>query len=401
MKKILALLLALVMVFSLVACASKTETPATETKTEETATETTTEEKTEEPAAEEEKAEEPAAEEGKVYNVAYLVNGNLGDKSFFDSAEAGLAQLKADGRIDYVTIEMGGTDEDQPTWLSTLYDVSEDGGYDLIICGTYQMPDYLKEVATQYPDQLYAIFDDTTYVGENQNVVNLSYRQNDMGYLIGVYAACMTVDTNVANINEDAVVGFVGGVDSPVINDFLIGFIEGAQSVNPDIKVDTRYTNDYVDTAIAKEYGLSMINDNKCDIIWGVAGNAGNGAAEAALETGKAWFIGVDSDQELTFSPDLAAITLTSGLKNIGNSLVWLFDEWDAGRTYWGQVVELGIAEGGVGIVTDKNYDKLASAETKAAVEAAQNAILNGEVVVDSALTNQELAVELRDSVRP
>jgi len=401
MKKIFALLLALVMVFSLVACASKTETPATETKTEETATETTTEEKTEEPAAEEEKAEEPAAEEGKVYNVAYLVNGNLGDKSFFDSAEAGLAQLKADGRIDYVTIEMGGTDEDQPTWLSTLYDVSEDGGYDLIVCGTYQMPDYLKEVATQYPDQLYAIFDDTTYVGENQNVVNLSYRQNDMGYLIGVYAACMTVDTNVANINEDAVVGFVGGVDSPVINDFLIGFIEGAQSVNPDIKVDTRYTNDYVDTAIAKEFGYSMINDNKCDIIWGVAGNAGNGAAEAALETGKAWFIGVDSDQELTFSPDLAAITLTSGLKNIGNSLVWLFDEWDAGRTYWGQVVELGIAEGGVGIVTDKNYDKLASAETKAAVEAAQNAILNGEVVVDSALTNQELAVELRDSVRP
>ena len=400
MKKIFALLLALVMVFSLVACASKTETPATETKTEETATETKTEEKTEEPAAEE-KAEEPAAEEGKVYNVAYLVNGNLGDKSFFDSAEAGLAQLKADGRIDYVTIEMGGTDEDQPTWLSTLYDVSEDGGYDLIICGTYQMPDYLKEVATQYPDQLYAIFDDTTYVGENQNVVNLSYRQNDMGYLVGVYAACMTVDTNIANINEDAVVGFVGGVDSPVINDFLIGFIEGAQSVNPDIKVDTRYTNDYVDTAIAKEYGLSMINDNKCDIIWGVAGNAGNGAAEAALETGKAWFIGVDSDQELTFSPDLAAITLTSGLKNIGNSLVWLFDEWDAGRTYWGQVVELGIAEGGVGIVTDKNYDKLASAETKAAVEAAQNAILNGEVVVDSALTNQELAVELRDSVRP
>ena len=391
MKKIFALLLALVMVFSLVACASKTETPATETKTEETATEATTEEKT----------EEPAAEEGKVYNVAYLVNGNLGDKSFFDSAEAGLAQLKADGRIDYVTIEMGGTDEDQPTWLSTLYDVSEDGGYDLIVCGTYQMPDYLKEVATQYPDQLYAIFDDTTYVGENQNVVNLSYRQNDMGYLIGVYAACMTVDTSIPNINEDAVVGFVGGVDSPVINDFLIGFIEGAQSINPDIKVDTRYTNDYVDTAIAKEYGLSMINDNKCDIIWGVAGNAGNGAAEAALETGKAWFIGVDSDQELTFSPDLAAITLTSGLKNIGNSLVWLFDEWDAGRTYWGQVVELGIAEGGVGIVTDKNYDKLASAETKAAVEAAQNAILNGEVVVDSALTNQELATQLRDAVRP
>ena len=401
MKKILALLLVLVMVFSLVACASKTETPATETKTEETATETTTEEKTEEPAAEEEKTEEPVAEEGKVYNVAYLVNGNLGDKSFFDSAEAGLAQLKADGRIDYVTIEMGGTDEDQPTWLSTLYDVSEDGGYDLIICGTYQMPDYLKEVATQYPDQLYAIFDDTTYVGENKNVVNLSYRQNDMGYLVGVYAACMTVDTNIANINEDAVVGFVGGVDSPVINDFLIGFIEGAQSVNPDIKVDTRYTNDYVDTAIAKEYGLSMINDNKCDIIWGVAGNAGNGAAEAALETGKAWFIGVDSDQELTFSDDLAALTLTSGLKNIGNSIIWIFDQWDAGKTYWGTEVQLGLAEGGVGIVTDKNYDKYASAETKAAVEAAQAGIMDGSIKVDTAFDANFDVAALRDSVRP
>ncbi len=337
-----------------------------------------------------------------VYEVAYLVNGNLGDKSFFDSAESGLEKLAADGRIEYVTIEMGGTDEDQPTWLSTLYDVSESEEYDVIICGTYQMPDYLKEVATAYPDQKYIIFDDNTYVGENKNVLNLTYKQNDMGYLVGVYAANMTVDTSLNNINEDAVVGFVGGVDSPVINDFLIGFIEGAQSVNPDIKVDTRYTNDYVDTAIAKEYGLSMINDNKCDIIWGVAGNAGNGAAEAALETGKAWFIGVDSDQELTLSPDLAALTLTSGLKNIGNSLVWVFDEMDEGKEYWGTEVSLGLAEGGVGIVTDKNFATYASDATKAAVAAAEQAVLSGEVVVDTAIgENAADAVALRESVRP
>lgn len=343
-----------------------------------------------------------ASAEGEVYNVAYLVNGNLGDKSFFDSAEAGLKALQDAGRIEYVTIEMGGTDEDQPTWLSTLYDVSASEDYDVIICGTYQMPDYLKEVATEYPDQKYVIFDDNTYVGENSNVLNLTYKQNDMGYLVGVYAACMTVDTSLENINEDAVVGFVGGVDSPVINDFLIGFIEGAQSVNPDIKIDTRYTNDYVDTAIAKEYGLSMINDNKCDIIWGVAGNAGNGAAEAALETGKAWFIGVDSDQELTLSPDLAALTLTSGLKNIGNSLIWMFDELDAGNEHWGTEVTLGLAEGGVGIVTDKNFDKYASDETKAAVAAAQEAVLSGEIVVDTAIgADAADVVSVREAVRP
>ena len=343
-----------------------------------------------------------AAEGDKVCSVVYLVNGNLGDKSFFDSAKAGIDVLVDAGRIECETIEMGGTDEDQPKWLATLYDVSASGDYDVIICGTYQMPDYLKEVATAYPDQKYIIFDDNTYVGENSNVLNLTYRQNDMGYLIGVFAACTTVDTSLDKINEEAVVGFVGGVDSPVINDFLLGFIEGAQSVNPDIKIDTRYTNDYVDTAIAKEYGLSMINDNKCDIIWGVAGNAGNGAAEAALETGKAWFIGVDSDQELTLSPDLAALTLTSGLKNIGNSLIWVFDELDAGKEYWGTEVCLGIAEGGVGIVTDKNCAKYASEATQAAVAAAQEDILSGKVVVETAIGPNAVDVAaLRDAVRP
>ena len=389
MKKTLALLLALVLVFSLCAC-GQSETPAEEAPAAEA-------------PAEEPAAEAPAEEEtGKVYNVAYLVNGNLGDKSFFDSAESGLAALEEAGRIEYVTIEMGGTDEDQPTWLSTLYDVSESGEYDVVVCGTYQMPDYLKEVATAYPDQKYLIFDDNTYVGANENVVNITYKQNDMGYLVGIFAACMTVDTSIDMINEDAVVGFVGGVDSPVINDFLIGFIEGARSINPDIKVDTRYTNDYVDTAIAKEYGLSMINDNNCDIIWGVAGNAGNGAAEAALETGKAWFIGVDSDQELTLSSDLAAITLTSGLKNIGNSLVWFFDELDAGNEYWGTEVTLGLAEGGVGIVTDKNFATYASDETKAAVTEAQEKVLSGEIVVPTAIGDDAAdVVAIRDEVRP
>ena len=145
-----------------------------------------------------------------------------------------------------------------------------------------------------------------------------------------------------------------------------------------------------------------MINDNTCDIIWGCAGNAGNGAAEAALESGKAWFLGVDSDQELTFSSDLAAITLTSGLKNIGNSLVWFFDQWDAGEDLFGQNILLGIAEGGVGIVTDKNFDKYASDETKAAVEAAQQSILDGDVTVPTAIGDTTGAVEaLREAVRP
>ena len=380
MKKFAALLLALAMVLSLAACGNQNNTPAGSGSGSATSGEGT-----------------------KVYNVVYLVNGNLGDKSFFDSAEAGLDQLKADGRITLTTIEMGGLDEDKPKWKDTLYEVSASGEYDVVICGTYQMPDFLKEVADQYPDQKYVIFDDNTYAGQSANVMNITYKQNDMGYLMGIFAATLTTDTSIERINEDAVIGFVGGVDSPVINDFLIGYIEGAKSVNPDIKVDVRYTNDYVDTAIAKEFGLSMINDNHCDLIWGVAGNAGNGAAEAAFETGKAYFLGVDSDQELTLSSDLAAITLTSGLKNIGNSLIWFFDEMDAGRTYFGQEVSLGLAEGGVGIVTDKNFATYANDDLKAAITAAEEAIKNGEITVDSALAEggPDLAVQLKNEVQP
>ena len=400
MKKFIALLLAVVMVLGLVACASGTK----DTAEKDTAAPATDAPAADAPAADDAPATDaPAAEGTKVYNVAYLVNGNLGDKSFFDSAEAGLETLRDDGRITLRTIEMGGTEEDQASWQSNLDEVAASEEYDIIICGTYQMPDYLQAVATKYPDQKFIIFDDNTHVGENSNVLNITYKQNDLGFIVGVFAANMTVDTNVANMNSDAVLGFVGGIDSPVLNDFLLGYIEGAQYANPDIKIDTRYTGNYIDTATAKEYALSMIDDNKCDIIWGVAGNSGNGAAEAALETGKAWFIGVDSDQELTFSPDLAALTLTSGLKNIGNSLIWVFDQLDAGKEYWGTEISLGVAEGGVGVVTDKNYDKYASADVKAAVDAAIAGILDGSIVVDSALTEAGAAkvAELREAVRP
>ena len=384
MKKLLAILLAALMVCTILAgCGGGTTTETPDSA----------------PASDGGDAASEAAPETKVYNVVNLVNGNLGDKSFFDSCESGLAELQEAGRITYTTIEMGGTDADQPTWKTTLEDVSASGEYDLIICGTYQMPDYLNEVAANYPDQKYLIYDSES---SQPNVANINYKQNDMGYLVGTFAAAMTTQTDVPNINADKVIGFVGGEDSPVINDFLYGFITGAQAVDPEIKIDTRYVNSYVDTATAKELALSMINDNNVDIVWGCAGLSGNGAVEAALESGKAYFIGVDSDQELTLSPELAAITLTSGLKNIGQSLVWFFDEWDAGNTYWGESVLLGLNEGGVGIVTDKNYASIAPQAVQDATNAAIEAVASGEVTVPTAIGDETNAVvELRESVRP
>lgn len=105
------------------------------------------------------------------------------------------------------------------------------------------------------------------------------------------------------------------------------------------------------------------------------------------MESGKAWFLDVDSDQELTFFSDLAAITLTSGLKNIGNSLIWFFDQWDAGEDLFGQNILLGIPEGDVGLVTNKNFTIYASGKTKDAVEATQQSIIDGSITVLSPLT--------------
>ncbi|MGN1171593.1 MAG: hypothetical protein ACI4SZ_08065, partial [Lachnospiraceae bacterium] len=131
MKKAVALLMMLVMSLSLVACGAKADADNSGAAASETTGEASAD------SGDTAEAEAPA-EAGKVYNVCYLVNGNLGDKSFFDSCNAGLTELESAGRIKLRVIEMGGSDEDKPVWLSTLYEVSEAAEYDLIICGTYQ-----------------------------------------------------------------------------------------------------------------------------------------------------------------------------------------------------------------------------------------------------------------------
>ena len=350
MKKIIALLLAAIMVLGLAACASKTEN----------------------------------TEASDVKNVVYIVNGNLGDKSFFDSAQAGIDELVKAGRITCKTIELGGTDEDQPKWLSTLYDVSQSGEYDLVICGTYQMPDYLKEVATQYPDQLYLIFDDNTYAGNNSNVVNITYKQNDMGYLVGTYAACMTTDTNLDKINEDAVIGFVGGVDSPVINDFLVGYIEGAQFVNPDIKVLVSYVGSYVDSATAKELALTQYSSG-ADCVFVAAGPASVGVIEAGAESQK-YVIGVDSDQALAYEgKDEANYIISSAIKGVGDSLFSSIERAQAGELPYGEHETLGLAEGAVGLADNEIYNTVVPEDVRTAVDGAKEKLLAGEVTVDTA----------------
>lgn len=334
---------------------------------------------------------------GTVLNVANIVNGNLGDKSFFDSCEAGLAKLQSDGLITYTTFQLGATDADQPKWIATLDELSADGSYDIIICGTWQMDAYLKECADKYPDQKYFIYDSEV---DAPNVASITFRQNDLGYLVGTAAAMMTT-SDMEKINDQKVVGFVGGEDGPVINDFLVGFIQGAVAADPDIKIDTQYVGDFYNTGKGKELATVMIN-NGSDVVWGVAGGAGNGAAEAAAEN-DIWFIGVDSDQEATFSasqPELAAVTIFSGLKNCGDGIIYMVNELNAGTIKWGETTQLGIAEGGVGLTTGGNYAKLPD-NIKTALNDVVPKVSSGEIKVDTAFDASFDVKGLRESVRP
>ena len=236
-KKVLALLLAAVMILSLVACGGGQ--PASK----------------DDASKEQNNATSENAAEHKVYNVANLVNGNLGDKSFFDSAQAGLKELEAAGRITLKTIEMGATDADKPKWEETLNEVSSSGEYDVIVCGTYQMNEFLESAAKANPNQKYIIYDSSI---DAPNVCNINYKQNELGYIIGTLAGALTKAQSVENINPENTIGFVGGVDIPIINDFLYGFLLGAQIANPDVKVDTRYVGNFYDTAASKEFALSI-----------------------------------------------------------------------------------------------------------------------------------------------
>ena len=180
MKRYLAILLAALMVVTVLAgCGGTSEPSSSEAASGSTGGEASSE----------------AAPETKVYNVVNLVNGNLGDKSFFDSCESGLAELQAAGRITYTTIEMGGTDADQPTWKSTLEDVSASGEYDLIICGTYQMPDYLNEVAANYPEQKYLIYDSES---SQPNVANVCY---DTAYMANISEVQIFYPTSIRYVD--------------------------------------------------------------------------------------------------------------------------------------------------------------------------------------------------------
>lgn len=324
-------------------------------------------------------------------NVAILLNGTRGDKAFFDSAANAAAMIKELGCTSKV-VEMT---YDETKWLPALIDFSEDPAYDTIIVGTWQMAEKLQKVAPDYPNKKYIIFDSAVdyELPGMENIYSIEYMQNECSFLAGAVAALNT---------KSGTIGYVGGMENYVINDFLVGYIQGARHVKPDIKIKIAYVGNFSDSARAKELTLAQINQG-ADIIYQVASTAGLGVIDACLEKGK-WAIGVDSDQSEAFmenDPAKAKVILTSALKRVDESIRRTMKLQIEGNLRYGQRVVMGLADGAVSIAKNDIYLKNVPADIQARIDQVEKKILDGTIKVDTAFGKSTDEIELiRASVR-
>ncbi len=320
--------------------------------------------------------------------ITLVINGFLGDKSFFDSAQRGMDRLIEDGyNVEINTIELG---TDPANWDSGLGDAMADtDNYDVLIVGTFQMGEFLAARVHQYPDKRFIFYDDAVPYDDPdfcvegcENVYSVLYAQNEGSFLAGVYAGAMTT-SDLEGMNEDAIIGAVGGQDIPVINDFIVGYEQGACLVNPASRTIVQYAGGWFDPAKGKEIALAMY-EQRADIVFQIAGGTGAGVFEAAEEQGR-YAIGVDSDQATILqetNPEQAQRILTSMMKNVDNSLYRAVDLHIAGELAYGEAEVLGIAQGGVGLAENDIYYDNTPENVLDLVDAVTELVEDGEITI-------------------
>ena len=389
MKKAVALLMAGVMVSSMWGCSSTT--PGTSTQPE-----------SEVSAEANESTDATSADETQdSLKVALLINGVLGDQSYYDSAAAGMEAIQTNLGCETKIVEMG---TDATKYEPTINEYSASEEWDIIILCTNTLKEICQEIAQDYPNQKYILFgaraDYETY--DLPNVYSVDYLSNEGAYLAGVVAASLT-SADVEGMNPEKIIGFVGGQDVTVINDFLVGFIEGALSVDSEIKVITSYVGDYVNTAKGKELALAQIQQG-ADVIFQCAGGAGSGVFEAASENG-VLAIGCDADQYEVLKPtdpELAEVIVTSVMKKVGVSIERAVDMDIKGTLPYGSLEVVGVKEGVTGIAVNEHYEELMPDQVKQAESDAEKGIIDGTVTVSTALgMSTDQVNEIRNSVKP
>ncbi|MFE7837825.1 BMP family protein [Streptomyces sp. NPDC057474] len=303
--------------------------------------------------------------------IAYDIGGK-GDQSFNDAAYAGLE--KAEEEFGYETQDIepteGETDADKEQRLVSL----AKQGYNPVVGVGYAYATAVKAAAEQYPDTTFGIVDDSTV--QLDNVADLVFSEEQASYLAGV-AAAKSTKTNV--------VGFVGGVDIPLIHKFQAGFEQGVKDTNPKATVLTQYL-----TQTAEEGGFSSPDKGKAaaegqiekraDVLYAAAGLSGQGVIEAA-EIDQIWAIGVDSDQYRQKAlAKYKDIILTSATKDVAKAVYNLAKSVEEGKPGTG-IVRGDLKSGEVGLA-DSNPKFKSNTELQEAITTAKEKIISGEIKV-------------------
>ncbi|MCD4685537.1 MAG: BMP family ABC transporter substrate-binding protein [Anaerolineae bacterium] len=321
----------------------------------------------------------PRAEGQGDLAVALIISqGGLGDRSWNDSAFAGLTLAAAELGVDVFPIES----QDPVGEAEQLLRTAAEAGFDLVITLEYSHFEPLARIAPDYPDTTFAI---VNVVVEGPNVVSIMFDEHTGSFLAGAMAGLVTLDDTIEQTNGDNVIGVIGGYKSAGIDVFLYGYLQGACAVNPDIEVLMAYSNDFADPAKGREMALAMYEEG-ADVVFQVAGGTGAGVIEAAKDEGF-FAIGVDSDQDYLAPGNV----LTSMLKRVDVAVYETIAAELAGTLEGGSILQYGLDVGGVGI-TEMTYTRhIVPAEYQAQVAAMEDAILAGELeVVDIRMLDEE-----------
>ena len=294
--------------------------------------------------------------------------GGLGDQSFNDAAYRGLQMIEEeyDAKITVVESAM------MTDYVVNLSSLAEQD-YDLVWAIGFLMQDALAEVAELYPDTKFGLID--SFV-DAPNVASVQFKEEEGSFLVGALAGLKTKNNKV---------GFVGGMDMPLIHKFEVGFKAGVKAVNPDAEIVVGYTGVFDDPNKGKELALTQFSQG-ADIVYHASGACGIGVIKAAKEKGEDYYaIGVDSPQA-GLAPDSVLTSMLkrvdTGVYKVSKSLIK--DDFESGL----QV--LGLAEDGVGF--SDHAEKMMDQESLEIVKGYKIQIIAGEIDVPS---NREEYAEL------
>lgn len=321
---------------------------------------------------------EEKTEGEKVYKIAFVVP-YIGDQSYWDLVDRGRQIVDAYDNVETTLIEAG---EDTSKWTSVMTDICE-SGYDLIVSGNDTYEYYLYEAAEKYPDQLFFNFDFGNPL-DYDNVYAVKYDTAELGYVAGLLS-CIVTESDMEHANDDKVIGVIVGMENDAMDDFIGGYCQVAN--DRGVQVIIGYPESWTDVAKAKEMTLNMINSG-ADVVWQVAGGAGNGVFEACAEK-NVYALGVDQDQYEQFiesKPEYANTILTSFVKNAQVGVQNAVDKLIAGEYPGGVVENLGIAENGVGLIENDYYLETVPEDVRKQVSEALEQVKSGKVEVFSVL---------------